>query len=344
MNKIKKPDFIKLSGSTDRNAISIKMLGNSADIVNFSQYFFSKLFAFKIKKQSLRNEKAVVIQEIRQYGNSSLEKFANVARNCSFKAHNLFDDEVLGTPKDIANFTTKDIYDFFDTHLVKDNISVLIAGTCSTLHKIKNDLNTYYLKTSSIIANDSVNYFPKETLLLEKAVIGKAEQKQLAQLSFIYKVGSDHLDKNRILALSMLFSLLNSGTYSLLSQMQRFVPKLYFFQAIPIFRKTNIYLQVLTSCSIQDAEIIENNINKVFLTLSKLNSDNLKATIHNLKFQHNLLFDGVEKSVLSFANMSLEQEKLIDLDSIDPIFIVEKFKKITTTLVDQAGSKVIAYM
>lgn len=91
VNQIKTPEFIKLTGSTDRNAISIKMIGNTTDLIKFSQYFFNQLFKFNISIQNVQAEKAVILQEIKQYGNSKLEKFANIARNCSFQISNLFD-------------------------------------------------------------------------------------------------------------------------------------------------------------------------------------------------------------------------------------------------------------
>lgn len=70
----------------------------------------------------------------------------------------------------------------------------------------------------------------------------------------------------------------------------------------------------------------------------------LKNIIHNIKFQQNLLFDGVEKSISSFANMPLEQEKITNLSDINAISISKKFKEITTDLIDQKRSTVIAYI
>lgn len=345
INQTKTPDFIKLSGSTDLNSISIKMIGKNKDLVNFSQYFLNKLFTFKIKTKSLQNEKAVVIQEIRQYGNSKLEKFANIARNCSFKDSNLFDDDVLGNFNTITNVTTQDIYEFLNYHLIKNNISVLIAGDCLTLHQLKDNIGKYTLKVCSSAANSIIeNLSQSENLIFKKTIIGNQDQKQSSQLSFIFKIDSNRLNEEKILALSMLFSLLNMGTYSLLSQMQHFVPELYYFQAIPIFRRKNIYLQLLSSCNIQDTKIIENQINTVFSILANLDLSDLKNIIHNIKFQQNLLFDGVEKSISSFANMPLEQEKITNLSDINAISISKKFKEITTDLIDQKRSTVIAYI
>ncbi|QNQ81165.1 hypothetical protein [Lactobacillus sp. PV034] len=283
------------------------------------------------------------MQEIKQYGNSRLEKFANIARNCSFKSSNLFDDEVLGSITDISNFSMQDVRKFLNTHLVKENISILIAGNKHSLYQIKSILNRYNLRKatfSSLIINSSES----QSLSLEKIIIGNQKNKELAQLSTIFKICHKPLNENKILALSMLFSILNSGKYSLLSQMQHFVPELYFFQAIPIFRKSGIYIQLLTSCSIQDTKVIEENINKIFVTLSNLSVATLKDIIHNLYFHQNLLFDGVEKSISSFANMQAEQEKIINLHNIDSIATINKFKEIVNKLIDHAGSTVIAYI
>lgn len=252
-------------------------------------------------------------------------------------------DEVLGNLKDITKFSVEDIHEFLNTHLVKENISVLIAGNASSLYQMKSILNKNNLR-KAVFSTPAKNLSESQSLSLNTTVIGNPNNKKISQLSTIFKIDNDQLSQNKILALSMLFSFLNSGTYSLLSQMQQFVPKLYFFQAIPIFRKSNIYVQLLTSCSVQDIKIIEKNINNVFVTLSNLGSSALNDVIHNLHFQQNLLFDGVEKSISSFANMQPEQEKIINLYNIDSIATINKFKEIITALINQTGSTVIAYI
>lgn len=344
VNQIPTPEYIKLSGSTNKKSLSIKILGNASDLEIFVPIFLSRLFKFKMMEQDLQAEKAVVIQEFKQYRNSKLERFANIARNCSFKVSDLFRDEILGDIKNISSFSIQDIYNFLDNHLITNNISVLFAGNCDTFHKIKTILNKYNLKTNQL--KNTINGLAKSCPpLSSKKVIGYRKNKEdLAQLSFIYRIDNECLDIDKILALSILFSLLNSGRYSVLAQIKIFIPELYFFQAIPIFRENGIYLQLLTSCSTQDINLIEEKMRSVFITLVNLNSFDLKDIIHSLEFQQNLLFDGVEKSISSFANMQLEQEKIINLCNINVVSILKKYKKLICNLVDQSGSIVISYI
>ncbi|MBP2058734.1 hypothetical protein J2Z60_001923 [Lactobacillus colini] len=182
------------------------------------------------------------------------------------------------------------------------------------------------------------------TINPEKTVIGKRGSGKLAYLSKIFKIEDVKLDKEKILALSMLFSLLNSGNHSLLYEMKKVVHELYYFQAIPIFRGNGIYLQLLTSCSVEDTTLIENNIKNVFESFSNLSSDELKRAAANVEFQQNLLFDGVEKSIMSFANMPLEQENIVELSSINTEVLDKKLKKIIGNILKQEGNTVIAYI
>lgn len=339
------PDYISIDGHTNTKYISINILGLSdEDYFGAIDTFFNFLQNFNVADADLEIEKKVVIQEINQYLSSGLERFATISRNISFYSNDIFTDPILGSEDIVASISMKELSHFLKQILCPDNIVVFATGRDSALERIKNTVSKIDFSKQNSIKSTSTT--KKDVLSIDtgKHDLNRVEKSKIAYVSLVYNLCSSEVDESKIATLSFLFSVLNNGKNSILTSLQRNIPKLYFAYADPVVRSNRIYLQILTSCPSSDVTKVSKYISEYFKNISQLSKVEVTDTIKNVLFNRMLQFDGAEKSINSFSKMIFGEEDVNKEAFDDHEQIFDEFKEIANYLNRQACSSVIYYL
>ena len=330
VNQIFKFKNIIVKGSTTERNISIVFLGEKNMMDKIIPVIVDKITNLSISIKQLNFEKKVVNQEILEYQVNNLQRFAIKARNKTFGSDRLTNDKVLGTQEELDTITVTSVNKFIENNVYSENMRIFIVGKdidkyysiFKQLYITKNGSNKkQYLTTKSHISN-----FKNKTIFLNE----KNSTTKLARISYIKKLSSNELYKDKILALSLLFSELTSGKNALLKILKEKLGEVYFVKIIPIYYNDEIYIQFITSCFHTKTVDGINYINYAIHKLVDLDEDDLENAIINLKLHQNLLFDGVLKSVQSFASMEEAQEDIVNIEDINK----QKIKTIYRKLID----------
>ncbi|NVY96532.1 insulinase family protein [Lactobacillus sp. DCY120] len=329
VHQIPRPDWIKISGSTTAHFIALQILGEKAAIADFLPNYWKQFQHFQVTSEQLEREKAVVQQELRHYQASLTEKFATQARGKMFDAQQPYHDEVLGNIQDLATIKTADITDFCEKQLTPKQVTFLIAGDCS-----QNPLDLLKVwsqwPTQATVPPTSSSDSP--ALQTEPVILGDPQTAQIAHLSLITPLTTQPLPPAMILALSLTFSLLQTGPSALLQQLHQTVPQLYMAQPLPLYRGSQLYLQILSACAPNDAPKTIKGLQQALAQLKTLQDPQLTAAFRALTFQQDCLFDGVASSLAAFARMDPSQEKIVSLTQVHRKAILKSWQELTTTL------------
>ncbi|WP_296226897.1 insulinase family protein [uncultured Lactobacillus sp.] len=339
------PDYISIDGHTNTKYISINILGMSdEDYFGAIDTFFDFLINFNVVDADLEIEKKVVIQEINQYLSSSLERFATISRNISFRSNDVFSDPILGSEDIVASVSVKELSQFLKQTLYPDNIVIFATGRESALKRIKSAVSKIdFPKQNSINITSRTR---EDSLSIDTGNhdLNRMEKARTAYVSLVYNLCSSEVDEIKIASLSFLFSVLNNGKNSILTSLHKKIPKLYFVFANPVVRGNRIYLQILTSCTSSDVTKVSKYISAYFKSISHLSKVEVADTIKNVLFNRMLQFDGAEKSIDSFSKMIFGEEDVNKgaFDDHDQIF--DEFEKFVNYLNRQTCSSVVYYL
>lgn len=125
------------------------------------------VFSFSISNFDFENEKRVVIQEIYQYQDNTLEK-VKIASLAHALGESSYAFDILGTVSNIESFTLTEVYEFYRKFYLSNNTVVSISGDVKEdmLHDIVKILEnigfgkTVDKKTQPIMFNGGINYIP----------------------------------------------------------------------------------------------------------------------------------------------------------------------------------------
>lgn len=346
-NQIFNFENVITNGSTTSRNISITLLSEEKIMSEIIPNIAKKITNLNISTNQLNFEKNIIRQEIREYQINSVQKFGSMARNTTFNSSDLNYDEVLGKQQDLKNISIKDIKHFIECNLCSKNIRIFIAGNnidkyCSifkhlNISKIENITNSRSLSPNK---NYNLNIKNKKIFLNHIDTNTK-----LARISYIRKLNDNNLNETTILAISIFFTELITGTLSLNKFLKKMIGEVYFVKIFPIYYNSKIYIQIITSCKHTKVSDTLSFIDYIIGQLNHITESNLSDAINNLKLQQDLLFDGVSKSIQSFANMEEAQENILKIENFNKQEIKKAYRKlINSVLIENNTSIVIEYL
>jgi len=145
-----------VNAATSKNITYIDMKLPYQNLVKGLELLEEMVFKSLFLEEELKKELKVIIEEFNKINDNTTTKLEILTTKFNFEKHRL-SNLILGTKKNVLNFTRKDMLKFYKKHYIPSNCAISIVGNIK--NNIIKDLNRIYsLKNKRTIQHKIIKY------------------------------------------------------------------------------------------------------------------------------------------------------------------------------------------